>query len=160
MPYATLSDLQARLGSQVSSSNPGIYQQLTDRLAATTENSTVGQELLDAAQGYVDSKLGVRYAVPINTSLAGAVAASMLRSLVLDIAEWRAWKEHAFNEDIPGRVTDAYNHAVASLGDIVDAEAIIPSLVELEGPTQRGFTTSVGGHARVFNVDQSGRAFL
>lgn len=67
MAYGTLEGFEAWLGSQVSSSNPGQYQQLTDKVNADTESDTEGQAALDVASSLIDSYLECRYAVPLTT---------------------------------------------------------------------------------------------
>jgi hypothetical protein len=69
--YATLAQLKAHVGQSVDP--PGLYDQLTDLVNATTANDTVGAARLDAAESFINGKLGSRYTTPINVA-AGRLA--------------------------------------------------------------------------------------
>lgn len=158
MAYATLSDLRSRLGSQVSASDPGIFQQLTDKNAATTESTSVATVALDAASGIIDMKLGVKYAVPIVTTNTTVLA--VLNGYTLDITEWKVWKEHPQRKTIPARVQTAYDEAIQMLDDLVLGNATLPSDVPLAGNTADGAEFTGGGFARAMTETALKTGFL
>ena len=148
MAYASLADLQTRCGKNVSASDPGGYDQLTDRVDATTASDTVGTAALAWGSERIDAKIGVRYAVPVDTS-SSTDAAAFLKAMTLDLAEWRLWSSTAFREAIPQRVVDSFNDAVELLREIADGKAVIPSAVELAEPSSHGDTATSGGRTAV-----------
>ncbi|MFO0971828.1 MAG: phage protein Gp36 family protein [Phycisphaerae bacterium] len=155
MAYATLSELKVRLGS--ASSPPGLYEQITDRLNATTANDTVGQALLDSASAIIDQRLARRYAVPIDTS--DAVAAAWLRHATLVIACWTGWVEHPTRAKNKDTVADEYRAIDAALTAIADGAAALPSAGVLAPATGGGTVAKSVGWERDFTEENARGVF-
>ncbi|MGD8452018.1 MAG: DUF1320 family protein [Phycisphaerae bacterium] len=96
MAYISASDLNARLGAT-------LYGRLTDRVNGTTPNSTVAGEICAEAEAEADSYLCRQYTTPVDL-VAHPELATLLRSRVLDLAEFLAWQASPFVNDLPGRV--------------------------------------------------------
>ncbi len=155
MAYATLSDLQTRLGSNVDAADPGLYDQLTDRVDAEAASATVGTAALNWASARMNAKLGARYLVPISTADAEALA--FLRAMCLDMAGFRLWSSAAQRELIPQRVLDSWNDAVELLREIVAGDGVLPSAIELSSPIAQGDVADSGGDTRVFTPSNLGQ---
>lgn len=134
MAYATLQNLKDWVG-QVSGSDPGAFDQLTDRVGEpSVAVEANGQELLDRAESIVNSRLAIKYAVPIDTA-GDAQAAAFLRSLTLNLAAQYLWASHPLREDVPERVQTLYDEAMDLLGQIAAGDAAVPSVGVLASPT-------------------------
>jgi phage gp36-like protein len=154
MAYATLAELKARLGSNVSATAPGMFDQLTDRTTAVTANDTEGNAALAYADSFINAKVGKRYAVPV---VGDATALAFLRDVCLDIAEWRLWSNTSFKQSIPERVKDSSRTAFDLLDAVADGDAVLPSAVALSEPTAaRGSGAVTGGDDRVFTSSNLG----
>jgi phage gp36-like protein len=141
MAYAVLADLKQRLGSQTTP--PGLYEQLTDRLSATTADDAVGQALLDDAQATVDQKLAGRYAVPIDTT-GDATLAAWLKNASLVIATWNGWSRHPIRSRLKENVEADYKAVMktleaiaAGIEELPAASVLPPHGSTLSGPRPR-----------------------
>ncbi|HSW47008.1 MAG TPA: DUF1320 domain-containing protein, partial [Phycisphaerae bacterium] len=83
MTYASLTDLEGRLGSAV-------YVQLTDDAGTGSADPSKAAEALSGAEGEMNSYLGRRYAVPVDVT-ADEQLAAVLKSMALDLAEYRLY---------------------------------------------------------------------
>lgn len=152
--YASLTDLQTYLGSQTSSTDPGVYQQATDRVAATTANSTVGQEALDYAEALINGYLAKKYPIPIDVTETSLAA--LMRGLTLQLAAFRLIASLPFISEIPDRLKELRDEAIEYLRDVVSGETTLPAVAPLEAPETDGDIVTVGGNDRVFDEDSLG----
>lgn len=150
MSYATLDDLKQWLGSRVNP--PGLYDQLTDRVDATTADDAVGQEILDAAHGEVNGWIARRYAVPVDAST-DATSAQQLKGVTLNIAEYKAWASNPVRKTIPERVADNYATAVKWLTAVTSGKAALPGAAEIPAATINGPKATAIGHEQRFTED-------
>jgi phage gp36-like protein len=152
--YATTTQFKEWLGSQVSSSAPGAYQQLMDRLTAVSGGDGVATELLTQASAEIDSRLAVRgVTTPVETD--DESASAKLRQLTLDIATWRGMASHPKIKEIPERVQLAYDEALVWLADFVAGDAMLPGDA---GAVESVSRLAVGGGDRV--MTNTARAYL
>lgn len=121
MPYITTTDLAARLGAE-------LYARLTDRVAGTTADAAVAQQIVDEAAAEADALLAARYATPVDLA-AHSELADLLAARVLDIAELNAWKSSPFVTAIPDRVRALYDAAVRWLHDVSRGAVPLPAPV-------------------------------
>lgn len=150
--YATTADFAAWLGSQTSSTSPGVYQQLTDRLNAESASGTVAQELLDQAEALMNSYFAARgYAIPVVTT--EAILAAFLRSLVMKIASYHAWSTHPRLKDVPDRLESLYDEAVTWLEDFADGVTVLPSSAALATSNAGRIGARASGWARIMTED-------
>jgi len=155
--YASTQNLKDWIGSNVSSTNPGLYQQLTDRVSATTESGTVGTMALDRAEGVIDAKLsspranyGKGYKVPVDVS-SSSILSAFLVGLNCDIAGYYLFGGHGMRETIPERIVKAFDAAMEMLEDIAEGDAMLPTDSALAGATQAGASLRYGAEARQFS---------
>lgn len=150
--YATTTQFKDWLGSQVSSSAPGAYQQLMDRLTAVSGSDTVAQELLDLAEGELDSYFVAKsFSVPVST--AETQVAALLRRLTLSIAAYLAWTTHPKLKEIPERVQAQYDWALEWLALFAAGEVVIPATSTLATISANGVRVQTGGWTKVFDED-------
>ena len=93
MTYATQQDLVDRFGTQE-------LAQLTDPVAGTTIDTVVVARALSDAQAECDTRLAVRYSVPL------AIAPTVLVRLAADLARYYLWDKRA-GEQVRNRFKDA-----------------------------------------------------
>ena len=118
MPYASEAELAARLGGP-------LYARLTDRDDATTPDANQGALLLVQGEALLNSYVGRRYAVPIDTSTNASLAA-LLRVRTLDLAEYLAWRQSPFVSDVPARVTQLGREVFAFLQQVATGQLDLP----------------------------------
>lgn len=147
MSYATLQNLKDYLGA--GTSPLGAYNRLTDRVAGTTANDAVGQELVDLAQGEVNSWLGRRYVTPIDAS-ADATLAQTLRDFTLAIAGYKAYALHPRRPTPQQSIKEHYEAALERLKAIANGAAALPGATPIPGPTTGGAAATAVGDERVF----------
>lgn len=151
MAYATLQNLKDRLGS--STSPVGMYQRLTDRVSLATANDTVGQELVDQAEGVINGYLAGRYLTPVNVAVDAALATT-LRDLTLAIAGFKAYTTHpVLAAQVAAAVRAAYDEAISLLKRIADGKAALPGAVEIPSPVSSGSPATAAGSPRVTTDD-------
>lgn len=119
MAYITITQLSARLGST-------IYARLTDRVAGTTADAVVAQQVVDEAEAEADSYLAQRYATPVSLAEHPELAA-VLAARVLDLAEYVAWKGSPFVSELPDRVQRLYDGAIAWLQRVAAGDWPLPA---------------------------------
>ena len=139
MGYATLNDLQTRLG-------PDQYVKLTDDEGTGQANTDRAQEALDAAEAEVDSWLSRRFQTPIDAS-GEDQATAMLLSMALDLAEYRL---HARRPPVPDDVREKTRNTRALLQDIAGGKAHLPVSKALAENPAYGEIGKVVGPKRVF----------
>ncbi len=103
MAYVTTTQLKQRLGNS-------IYARLTDRVNGATEDNTVGQQIVDEAEGIANSHLSRRYATPIDLVVHPELS-DVLTARVLDLAEHIAWRSSPLVASIPDRVLFLFEEA-------------------------------------------------
>jgi phage gp36-like protein len=88
-----------------------------------TTNATLQQAflelLLSNACGLIDAYLNKHYEVPICTDQ----SVPFLKELALDLAEYDLWKR-AVGDDVPTKVKDAMERAIAILRDIAEGKIV------------------------------------
>lgn len=148
MAYSTVTHIKAWLGTQTSSTDPGMSEQLSDRVGdPSTLDESILTSAIEKADSVIDAKLAAaKYAVPVDTSGEPGVA-SFLRTLSVDIAIWYAW-HHPLCSDVPERVQKAYEQAIIMLDDIVKGEAALPAIDPLETTDAQGDVSRYGGDDR------------
>jgi len=141
--YTTTTDLKSWLGSQVSSTAPGAYQQVMDRIDAVGGGDGVAQELLDQAEAEINSYFSAKsLAIPIST--AESNVAAILRKLTLNIAAFTAWSTHPKVKEVPDRVQSGYDWAQEWLALYAAGDVFIPSSVALATTTASGARSEMG----------------
>lgn len=143
MAYASNADIEERLGSAV-------YVQLTDDAGTGAADEDKVTEARLAAEGEVDSYLGRRYAVPVDAS-AEATLAALLKSIVLDLAEYRL---HGRRPPVPEAVREKRQSAVNWLGQVAVGKLALPSVAELPANTSQGFYAASTSAERVMSRDE------
>lgn len=143
MSYATHTDLEGRLGTAA-------YVQLTDDAGAGVADVDQASAALREAEGEVNSFLGRRYAVPVNAGGQEALAA-LLRSVTLDIAEYRL---HARRLSVPDAVVRKREATVAWLRRVAAGEAVLPSVRELARNAAEGIGAEVIGPGRIMSREE------
>lgn len=119
MAYITTTQLQSRLGST-------LYARLTDRVSGTTADGSVAQQIVDEAEALANAHLAKRYATPIDLT-AHPELADVLEARVLDLAEYLAWRDSPFVNDIPERVRLLYEESSQWFGSIAAGEIDLPA---------------------------------
>ena len=140
MAYASLTDLEQRLGSAV-------YVQLTDDVGTGEPDADVANEALRGAEGEVNSFLGRRYAVPVETAGEEQLAA-VLKSVTLDLAEYRL---HARRPTMPEDVRRRREAAFRWLQLVAAGQAVLPSSRELADNPALAQAGEVTGPPRVLS---------
>lgn len=126
MAYGTLANFKTWLGQNISSSNPGQYDQLTDKVSFATLDDTVGQNALDRSSSLIDSYIGKQYTVPITTSPTPDVL--ILREFQL--AAWDLITSSGANRQLEqfGRFRAMQDDAMNWIKDVASGEACIPGV--------------------------------
>lgn len=139
MSYITNADIESRLGTLA-------YIQLTDDSGSGSADATRVQEARLGAEGEANSHLSARYQVPVDLS-AHADLAAVLRSFVLDLAEYRL---HARRPPIPADIARRRTEAVAWLGAIAAGTIHLPASTPIASDTTRAPLAEIIGPERVF----------
>jgi phage gp36-like protein len=142
MGYATLDDVEARLG-------PVVSVQLTDDEGTGNANVARLADAVAAAEAEIDSRLACRYAVPLDVA-AEPDAAALLRALTLDLAEHRL---HARRPPMPEDVARKATAAREWLHDLLVGRARLPLSQAAPGSTAGGIVAGTSGSPRVFRRD-------
>lgn len=145
MPYITTTDLSDRLGAT-------LFARLTDRVAGTTADTKVAQQIVDEAQAQADSYFARRYRTPVDLP-AHPELADLLAARVLDLAEYAAWQGSPFISDPPQRVARLYAATMHWLEDVAAGRLVLPAAAVPAAPTQRD-TLRIAGGGRVFTADE------
>lgn len=153
MAYATTTDLEGRFEDDEE------LTFLTDNVAAGVPDTDVEQEVIDDAEGVVDSYVGMRYAVPVAGTDTQLVA--RLKSLTLDIA---SYKLEARTRKVSEARLKQYDDAILWLEKIAEGSVILPSAITEAATVSRepgaafGQSGTVGGttNLRVFSRSSQG----
>jgi phage gp36-like protein len=137
MAYATNSDVQQRIGA-------ALYVQLTDDAGSGSADEDVVTEARAYAEAEVNSYLGRRFAVPVDVSEHAELAA-LLRSLTLDLAEYRL---HARRAPVPADIVLKRAAAVHWLEAAARGDVVLPAAAEVSGNAAIGVEGQVRGAPR------------
>ena len=143
MSYATNADIEERLGT-------ALYIELTDDTASGQADEDKVTEARTAAEAEIDSYLGRRYAVPIETD-GQPVLAAMLKRLTLDLAEHRLRARRLPVPDDTHALRDA---ALLWLTRVAKGEATLPSASELPSNPANGAEAATVGRPRMLDGDE------
>ena len=143
MSYVSNSDIEERLGTSV-------YVQLTDDSGSGSADLDKVNESRLGAEGEVNSYLGRRYAVPVDTSGAEELAA-VLKSITLDLIEYRL---HSRRPPVAQEIRHKREAAVKWLGQVASGEVVLPASSELAGNTAGGITGEVTGSERIMSREE------
>lgn len=124
--YAT----QANFEDRFSSDDEVAF--LTDNTTAEGPNATVISEALEEAEGFINSYLARRYAVPVVVSSEASVAAT-LRGCTLDIAVYNVVGGRS--DVVSDAKTKQYERWLAWLEAIAEGKVVLPGAATLPGPT-------------------------
>lgn len=119
MAYITKEQLKERLGDT-------LYARLTDREAGTTIDDAVGQRIVDDAEALANGQLARRYATPIDLATHPELA-DVLTARVLDLAEYRAWRDSPFVNDVPERIRFLYEDAMRWFSAVAAGQLDLPA---------------------------------
>jgi phage gp36-like protein len=140
MAYATNADVEQRLGHT-------LYVQLTDDVGTGVTDEAKVTEARSAAEAEIDSYLAGRYRVPVDTSSSAEVA-TLLRSVSLDLTEWRL---HARRGAAPEAVRSKREAAISWLERVAAGRAWLPAVSELAGSSCSGPVAEVVGEPRLLS---------
>ncbi|MFH0981580.1 MAG: DUF1320 domain-containing protein [Planctomycetota bacterium] len=140
MAYVTNTDVETRLGTER-------YVQLTDDVGSGTANPAVVDEARQGAEREADSYLARRYAVPIDLSANGELAA-LLATVVLDLIEHRL---HGRRPPVPADVVRKRDAAVKWLERAASGAVELPSVAPVPVNPATGFRAATTGDARVLS---------
>lgn len=147
MAYTTTSALQARLGTSV-------YARLTDRVAGTTADSTVAQQILNEADAEVNAHLARRYQTPVDLA-ARPELAEVLEARTLDLAEYFAWRGSPFVSDLPQRVKAMHAQALQWLQAVSEGRVDLPAIETDEAAAANSTQVRFdAGGGRTFTAEQ------
>ena len=125
--YATTAQLKARFEDDTAVAH------LTDSATTGSPDDDVLTEVVNHAEGQMDSYFARRFAVPVDVS-SDTVLAAMLKSVALDLAVYHLLVRG-------GVVTEpklvAHDKALAWLKDVAKGEAVLPSADEPATTTTR-----------------------
>lgn len=143
MSYTSNADLEERLGSSV-------YVQLTDDAGTGVADEDKVAEALGGAEGEVNSYLGRRVAVPVETSGDSQLSA-VLKSITLDLAAFRL---HGRRPPVPADVRYRYESALQWLQCVASGKAVLPTANEPNGNPALGIVGEVTGSPRVMSREE------
>ena len=122
--YASQADLKTRFEDDAAVAH------LTDTADSGTPDSSVLDEVIDHAEGEIDSYVAVRYLVPVAVANNAGLAA-MMKSVTLDMAVYHLYaRHHGVSEVVQG----LYDKAIEWLKLIAAGEAVLPT-PDTEAPT-------------------------
>ncbi len=143
MSYASHNDLETRLGTAA-------YVQLTDDAGTGVANVDRANAVLREAEGEVNSYLGRRYAVPVLVDGQEELAA-VLRSVTLDIAEYRL---HARRPSVPDVAVRKREAAIVWLQRVAAGDAVLPGDRELAHNAAEGIGCAIIGTERIMSREE------
>lgn len=146
--YVTVQNVKDYMGSQ-SGSDPGWYDQLTDRVGGATAVDAVASEAIEQAEACVDSYLAGKYQVPIDTT--NTRVAALLRGLTLKLVVFNLAVTCPNMGDVLDRIEKMHDDAMSYLKGVAKGTITIPALTPLAAPTADGPAAIVGGSPRIFD---------
>lgn len=146
--YATATQLKTWMGQQVSATDPGQYDQMTDRVDFTVASDTVAELSLTNASGMIDS-----YLTQAGISLPLPSTPDVLVMACIHIASFDMAVACSCREEVLMRFNAAKDLAMQWLKDIADGKAALPGIDS--GKNQQGsFVSSTT--SRLINADNFG----
>ena len=133
MPYATQQDLVDRFGSQE-------LAQLTDPVAGTTINATTVARALADADAEIDTRLAMRYGLPL------ATVPIVLVRLAADLARYFLWDAR-----VTDQVRNRYTDAIRLLDKIGSGAIKLPDVAALLTPASGALAVAVRVPAQQFS---------
>lgn len=134
--YATQADLKGRYEDDRE------VAEMTLDVESGTPDTDVLDEVIDGAEGEINSYLANRYRVPVDVSGIGdAQLTADLKSLTLDIACWRL--ETRVNKVSESRQA-AYDRAVSRLGELAKGTVLLPATAAPSESTSRADVSRYG----------------
>lgn len=143
MSYITNADIELRVGHLA-------YVQLSDDAGTGSANEAVITEARSGAEGEADSYLGRWYAVPVDVGACPELA-GVLKSVVLDLAEYRLYSRRAA---APVEVKAKHDAAVRWLERVAAGEIVLPTVGEAELNPAAGFAGQAVGAERVLTREE------
>jgi phage gp36-like protein len=143
MSYTTNTDVAERLGMT-------LYVQLTDDAGTGSADEAKVIAARQAAEGEVNSYLGRRYAVPVDTAAHEELGA-VLKGITLDLVAYRL---HSRHPPVPSDVHAAYSAAIKWLEGIASGRLVLPTVDELPSNPANGFPAAVTGPSRVLSREE------
>ena len=140
MGYVTNADIEERLGTAA-------YVQLTDDAGSGAADTDKVDEARLGAEGELDSYLGRRVTVPVDTGRYPELAA-VLKSFVLDLVAYRL---HGRRPPVPADVVRRRNEAIQWLERVSRGEVLLPTAKEAPPNATVGASGVVVGQARVLS---------
>ena len=125
--YATIAELKARFEDDAAVAH------LTMDDATGTPDTDVLDETLNAAEGDVDSYLGIRYLIPVDVTGSTTLADS-LKARALDIAVYHLIARRG---QVPEAKTKAFDDAIVWLKSLAAGEVVLPSAETLPATSSR-----------------------
>jgi len=151
--YATSAEVKARFD------NDAELAALTDNEENGVADEAVITEVLDDAEGEVDSYVGVRYKIPYDTTKS-AVVKARLKSVTLDLAVWRLLIRGDVISDPKQQSRDMaieYLKALA-VGDVVLPQTDTPETTDSREPlVAYGTAGTSSSSARLFSRSTQSR---
>lgn len=138
MSYITAADIEERLGTAA-------YVLLTDDAGSGSADTEKVEEARAGAEGEANSYLATRYATPVDLAAHPELAA-VLKSLVLDLAEYRL---HSRRPPMSADLVRRRDEAVAWLERVATGAVQLPSAVAPATGAAR--TAAVMGEERAFS---------
>lgn len=139
MSYATVEELESRLGSSV-------YAQLTDRVNSATADDNVAQQLIDAAEAKIHMALGGRYRTPFDPSV-DLTLAGALRTMTICLAAHAAYVDHPDKPEPPTGLADEHRQTLRWLDDLAAGRKALPGETAIPGAVSTGHKpTAIGEH--------------
>lgn len=143
MAYVTMTDIERRLGTEK-------FLGLTDDNGSGAPDSGLVGEVIDGAEGEVNSYLARQYRVPIENADHPELQ-SLLTSITLDLVEFRL---HARRPPVPSTVFAQRNDAVHWLQRVANGDIYLPADKAVAETDIRGTVASADGEPRVFTRDE------
>jgi phage gp36-like protein len=143
MGYINNSDIEVRVGAAA-------YVQFADDDGDAVADAAVVNEVRGAAEGEVNSYLAARYQTPVDVVLHPELL-DLLKSVTLDIAEYRL---RARRPPVSDEATRRYRQTIEWLAHISQGVLALPSLSEVQAPSNRGLLAASAGEARLLTRDE------
>lgn len=154
--YLTADDVAAAFGGTVDDPPQELIEMFDDPRTPTGElNEDKLAEVLARVNGMMDSKIAVKYALPLTVAAADADrVAATLRSYALALFRWMALRDKPGVAEAYSGVASAYKDAVAWLNCVADGTAFLGTSQTLPGAEARVESTVTGGDEKVFTRDR------
>lgn len=146
--YATVDELKAWMGNNVSSSNPGQYDQLTDRVNQKTAVDAVATSSLTLQSGVIDS-----YLAQAGITTPVSPIPDVLKQVCIDLTAFDMSIASGAREDVLVRFKAASEKAMGWLRDVAAGTVTIPGIDTGRNQTS-SFVSDTSG--AMINADNDG----